>query len=55
MAIVCGALADSGSSIGVPSHPVVDIHFTDSNDAAVLNELADREMNLENLLGALET
>ena len=55
VAIACGAVADSGSSIGVPSHPVVNIHLTDSNDAAVLNELADREINLEHLLGALET
>ena len=53
VAIACGAVADSGSSIGVPLHPVVNIHLTDSNDAAVLNELADREINLEHLLELL--
>ena len=46
---------DSESSSRAPSHPVVNIHLTDSNDAAVLSGLADRQKNLEDLLGALET
>ena len=54
--IACGAIAhESESSIGAPAHPVLNIHLTESNDAAMLNGLADRQMNLEDILGALET
>lgn len=55
-AVACGAVGhNSESSTGVPSHPVLNIHLTDPNDAALLNGLADRQMNSEQLLGALET
>ena len=55
-AVACGAVGqNSGSSTGVPSHPILNIHLTDPNDAALLNDLADRQINSEQLLGALET
>lgn len=50
----CAVAHNSGASTVVPSHPILNIHLTESNDAAMLNGLAKRTMNSEHFLGALE-
>jgi CPW-WPC domain-containing protein len=53
--IACCAVAhDTEASTGAPSHPVLNIHLTESNDAAALHGLADGQSNSEQFLGALE-
>ena len=36
------------------SHPILNLHLAESNDAAMLSGLAERTMNSEHVLGALE-
>ena len=50
----CASAHGAESAIGAPSHPVLNIHLTDSNDAAVLDGLADGQSNLAQVLGGLE-
>ena len=53
--IACCAVAhDAEASTGAPSHPVLNIHLTESNDAAALHGLADGQSSSEEFLGALE-
>ena len=50
----CAVAHKSAPSAVAPTHPILNIHVTDSDDAATLNGLAEVAMNSNNVLGALE-
>ena len=50
----CTATHGSGSSTVASSHPILNVHLTEPNDAAMLNGFAESAMNSEHFLGALE-
>ena len=50
-----GTASHGSESAVAPSHPILNVHMTDANDAVMMNGLAERRMDSEELLGALET
>lgn len=50
----CAFTHDSGSAAGATSHPVLNLHLTEPNDAATMTGLAQSSASSERLLDALE-